>query len=314
MAQTRREFTRNVCTIAGGIIAAGTGLERLVRTPEQPIPFIGEEAGPYGGVRHVYQLGAYTDRTILQAHVRNLQKEGMKPLVQRISPDGKELYRLFLNKDLLTEDQEARVRAYITGKGGDLFEMSVIDGQVINWTLRERAIRKTITRFERETVHGFPYREIVEEVIGELYPAVGERMREQYTGLIGAVMAVESEYDPLAKSGSGARGLMQVMPHMVPKIQKNLDWHWGRATGNDLTDPVANIRLGATLLKDELRHWAREFRRQEFDEHVLTYALASYNAGRREARRYLSSGRTNRETQEYPLKVLATLHTLNPPD
>ena len=69
--------------------------------------------------------------------------------------------------------------------------------------------------------------------------------------LIVAVMAVESRFNPIAESGAGAQGLMQVIPgYHKDKIE---------AAGVDsVLDPHDNIRLGAQILKDYIRRGGTE--------------------------------------------------------
>jgi soluble lytic murein transglycosylase-like protein len=62
--------------------------------------------------------------------------------------------------------------------------------------------------------------------------------------LIIAVMAIESRFNPIAQSASGAIGLMQVIPR----------YHADKVVhGASMLDPQANIRLGARVLKDYIR-------------------------------------------------------------
>jgi murein DD-endopeptidase MepM/ murein hydrolase activator NlpD len=58
--------------------------------------------------------------------------------------------------------------------------------------------------------------------------------------LIKAVMQFESNGDPLAGSGQGATGLMQVMPNI-----------WNGSDGWDVYDPAQNVMLGAYVLKQK---------------------------------------------------------------
>jgi len=61
--------------------------------------------------------------------------------------------------------------------------------------------------------------------------------------LLLAVMAIESRYNPFAESPVGAQGLMQVMTSVhQEKFEKFGD--------NAALDPVANIRVGSTILRD----------------------------------------------------------------
>ena len=65
--------------------------------------------------------------------------------------------------------------------------------------------------------------------------------------LILAVMAIESRMNPFAESGMGAVGLMQVIPRF------HLDKFEELGGRNAVLNPVANIRVGALILKDYLR-------------------------------------------------------------
>jgi soluble lytic murein transglycosylase-like protein len=64
--------------------------------------------------------------------------------------------------------------------------------------------------------------------------------------LIVAVMAIESRFNPIAQSDGGAIGLMQVIPrYHADKFEL--------ARGVSMLDPHANIRLGASVLKEYIR-------------------------------------------------------------
>ena len=73
-----------------------------------------------------------------------------------------------------------------------------------------------------------------------------------------AVIAVESDFDPKARSWAGATGLMQLMPATAAGLGVK-----------DATDPVANVDGGARYLRQLL---------DRFDQD-LTRALAAYHAG-----------------------------------
>jgi soluble lytic murein transglycosylase-like protein len=65
--------------------------------------------------------------------------------------------------------------------------------------------------------------------------------------LILAVISVESRFNPLAESGMGAKGLMQIIPRYHPD-------KFGPLGGEKVAfDPQANIAVGAKILKEYLR-------------------------------------------------------------
>ena len=65
--------------------------------------------------------------------------------------------------------------------------------------------------------------------------------------LILAVMAIESRFNPFAESAVGAQGLMQVMSRVH---REKFDNHGGPTAA---LNPVANIQVGARILKDMIR-------------------------------------------------------------
>ena len=102
--------------------------------------------------------------------------------------------------------------------------------------------------------------------------------------LVHAVVQAESNYQPRAKSPVGARGLMQVMPTTA----KDLGIH-------NLYDPHNNLEAGVQYLK---------FLLARFD---LTRALAAYNAGPANVRKY-GGIPPFAETQNYVKKVSTTYY------
>ncbi len=65
--------------------------------------------------------------------------------------------------------------------------------------------------------------------------------------LVLAIMSVESRFDPAARSGFGARGLMQIVPRFH---RDKLAEHGGEGA---IHDPRVNVLVGTRILKDYLR-------------------------------------------------------------
>ena len=125
-----------------------------------------------------------------------------------------------------------------------------------------------------------------EEVLPGLY---GEQIRRAAShfgldpGLVRAVIATESNFDPRAVSPKGARGLMQLMPATARRFGVK-----------DSFDPAQNISGGVRYLRYLL----------DLFEGDLVLALAAYNAGEG-----VVQGRgavpNYRETRDYVDRVLA---------
>jgi hypothetical protein len=87
---------------------------------------------------------------------------------------------------------------------------------------------------------------VAQEPVGELVKAAFDTGREVGLDplLLLAVMAIESGFNPYAESGVGAQGLMQVMS----KVHSDKFQYFGGQSA--ALDPVANIKVGALVLKD----------------------------------------------------------------
>ena len=102
-------------------------------------------------------------------------------------------------------------------------------------------------------------------------------------GLIHAVIAIESAYDPDAVSRSGAVGLMQLMPETARRYGVT-----------NRRDPAANLSGGTRYLKDLLERFGNN----------LELALAGYNAGENAVKKYGNQVPPFSETQSYIRKVI----------
>ncbi len=87
--------------------------------------------------------------------------------------------------------------------------------------------------------------EATEQLVGAAHEA-GSRTGVDPLLLL-SVMAVESNFNPIAESVMGAKGLMQVMPKYH---QDKLDALGGE---DAVFDPMTNIMVGARILKDAVR-------------------------------------------------------------
>lgn len=108
--------------------------------------------------------------------------------------------------------------------------------------------------------------------------------------LIKAIIKVESNFNPLARSPKGALGLMQILPTTAAQ--------YGRY---NLFNPKDNISVGT-------RHFA--YLLQKYQGHI-PYALAAYNAGEGNVDKY-GGIPPFKETRNYVLNVLRLYnHTPN---
>jgi soluble lytic murein transglycosylase-like protein len=98
--------------------------------------------------------------------------------------------------------------------------------------------------------------------------------------LVRAVIQVESNYERLARSRKGARGLMQVMPATARQYGVS-----------NLYDPAANLEAGIRHLKSLLSRFP------------LSLALAAYNAGEATVQRF-GGVPPFEETRSYVARIL----------
>lgn len=85
----------------------------------------------------------------------------------------------------------------------------------------------------------------IEQLVRESY-AVGRQWKVDPL-LILSVMAIESRFNPIAESGYGAKGLMQVVPRF------HLDKLSAHGGDEALLEPKVNIQVGAQILKTYIR-------------------------------------------------------------
>lgn len=100
--------------------------------------------------------------------------------------------------------------------------------------------------------------------------------------LVRALIQVESNYQPKARSSKGAMGLMQIMPATAREYRVRNPY-----------DPKTNIEVGISRLKDLLDKWG-----------AVDLALAAYNAGEGAVQKFQGIP-PYRETQSYVSRILA---------
>ncbi len=112
--------------------------------------------------------------------------------------------------------------------------------------------------------------------------------------LVLALIEVESSFDPVALSGRGAMGLMQLRE---PTLRRELE-----RAGLELEypyDPIANVQAGVRYLRRLLDAFGRE-----------EVALMAYNAGPNRILGYLREGEIPERFFAYPRRIKAELKRL----
>jgi soluble lytic murein transglycosylase-like protein/rubrerythrin len=112
--------------------------------------------------------------------------------------------------------------------------------------------------------------------------------------LVLALIHVESSFDPVAVSGAGAVGLMQLLePTMRRELERS------KLPPADGRDPVANVRAGVRYLRRLVDAFG--------DTNV---ALMAYNAGPNRIRRFLRDGGIPERFHVYPQRIRRELDRL----
>jgi soluble lytic murein transglycosylase len=119
------------------------------------------------------------------------------------------------------------------------------------------------------------------------YHERGEGMPEP--ALLLGLSRQESLFDPAARSGAGALGLMQLMPATAEAVSRELGVPFQKS--RLLRDPEYNVRLGALYLQKQLDRYDGE----------PALALAAYNAGPSRVRTWLDMHGDPRGADPYRL-------------
>lgn len=152
----------------------------------------------------------------------------------------------------------------------DAFEWLADYGTSLRWRWKAMWKRTTDDR----------HHELAPELLARVYPdffhadvvaAAQEHAIEP--ALVWAIIRQESVFDPEARSGADARGLMQIIPSTGAKLarEEGLSGY----TAQDLYDPGLNIRLGTRYAAQQLRQFGS-----------IDLMAAAYNAGPHNAVRW----------------------------
>ncbi|GAB4257918.1 MAG: lytic transglycosylase domain-containing protein [Thermoleophilia bacterium] len=132
-------------------------------------------------------------------------------------------------------------------------------------------------------------------LLGRLYPlsfqeeiAAAARTYEVDPYLVAAVARAESGFEPEVVSRAGAVGVMQLMPETAEWLAEREDWR-GPAAFN-LEKPHDNIALGAFYLSVLLESFAGD----------REMALAAYNAGPNQVRRWIEEEAARAQAEGVP--------------
>ena len=151
---------------------------------------------------------------------------------------------------------------------------------------------------------------------GSAYPAIDtpnlKNGASVETPLVLAVIRQESSFYPGARSGAGARGMMQVMPTTAKKVARSVNIRFSR--DKLLQDPNYNMVIGQTYLASLIEQFKGSY--------IL--ALAAYNAGPNRAKKWIRNHGDPRdekidavdwiemipfdETRNYVHRVIGNLH------
>ena len=108
--------------------------------------------------------------------------------------------------------------------------------------------------------------------------------------LIYAITRQESSFDPNAISSAGARGLMQLMVATAQETAKKANMNF--AAEKLTADPAYNVTIGSAHLAELVEDWGGSY----------CLAIASYNAGRGNVRRWVAANGDPRDKAIDPVR------------
>ncbi len=159
----------------------------------------------------------------------------MSPFWEEYSDDESAQELAFSSMLELPERKSSEPHGLVTGvptpqPGAEPVHINSVEQQrVVSWLARRYRIAQTASKMLVEAAY-----------------SAGQEVRLDPL-LVLSVMAIESRFNPFAESAMGAQGLMQVMAKVH---QSKFDDHGGTKS---VLNPVANIQVGAKILKDLIR-------------------------------------------------------------
>jgi hypothetical protein len=165
---------------------------------------------------------------------------------------------------------------------GETIVLSLRGGGDVNIdkTLIDKIVADEVPYPEPEETNVAQVAGLVESPYGELIASMSEAHGVD-PNLVRALIQVESNYRPKAKSARGAMGLMQLMPSTAREY-KVLNPY----------DPKSNVTAGVKHLKSLIDRWGVEL------------ALAAYNAGEGAVKKF-NGIPPYRETRNYVSRILS---------
>lgn len=249
--------------------------------PSQPVPFLVRELTPSSDIPHSLSSDVH------YAKVRGLYELG---LFNEAAMEMQEVYRRYGDQPQVFQSlvaMAATVKAYNLG---------------IKLAIRhfgESIWKGELSRTSDAWWGAFPIG--YQGLIQELAPSDVDPY------LVAGLIREESLYNPRARSGVGAMGLMQLMPATARRMAHQVGMSSWEEDSEALFHPERNIRLGSTYLGQLL---------DDFHGN-LVYAIASYNAGPSAVKRWMGKyGQRSldefveligyRETRGYVKRVLGS--------
>ena len=112
---------------------------------------------------------------------------------------------------------------------------------------------------------------------GSLYPTIDKSIiKHAPPELVMSIIRQESQFNPKAKSGAGAVGMMQLMPSTARYVSKKLRMYYSQRKLQN--SPQYNIRLGSFYIYNLIKRYDNSF--------IL--AIASYNAGQGNVNKWIN--------------------------